>query len=438
MKVLLRILSCSLGISGVVAVSVPLLQAQAPAASSSAVRPVGVVSAVDAAAKRITLKTDAGPEMQVVLQDNTSFLRVPPGEKDLKKAEKIALSDISTGDRILARGKVSDDQKEIPATSVIVMTKADLAKKHEADQAEWARRGVSGTVTAVNPDAKELTISARTPSGTHPLTITLAPNATLRRYAPGSIKFSDAKPGPFTDIKVGDSVRALGDRSGDDTKLVAEELLSGHFRNIAGTVIAIDPKENVIRLNDLDTKKPVAVRIGPEANLKRLPPMMAQMLASRANGGAGGPGGAGAPGGGPAGAAGARPEGMRPGSGAPGGGPGGAPAAEGGPAGRPAGGSGGPGGMGPGRGPMGRGGFDFQQMLERLPNVTLAELKPGDALILASTVGVDPTQLTAFTLLAGVEPILTAAPQGGRQAMMGSWNLDLSGGMGMAGGMGAP
>lgn len=74
---------------------------------------------------------------------------------------------------------------------------------------------------------------------------------------------------------------------------------------------------------------------------------------------------------------------------------------------------------------MGRGG-DMQQMLERMPVLTLAELKAGDALIIASTAGNDAGQVTAITLLAGVEPILTATPAGNRQVLMGSWNLDMN------------
>src|SRR5712692_7708933 len=88
--------------------------AQTPAPATTpgeSVRPLGVVTTVDAAGKQITLKTDAGPELAVRWQDNTTFLRVPPGEKDLKNAAKISVSDIGVGDRILVRGRVSEDQK---------------------------------------------------------------------------------------------------------------------------------------------------------------------------------------------------------------------------------------------------------------------------------------------------------------------------------------
>jgi len=55
---------------------------------------------------------------------------------------------------------------------------------------------------------------------------------------------------------------------------------------------------------------------------------------------------------------------------------------------------------------MGGGGDMIQQMLERLPPVTLAELKPGQMVIISSTVGADPTRVTAIQLVANIEPLV--------------------------------
>ena len=54
------------------------------------------------------------------------------------------------------------------------------------------------------------------------------------------------------------------------------------------------------------------------------------------------------------------------------------------------------------------GGGDFQDMLERMPPLTLADLKPGDVIAVSSTTGTDPSRLTAITLVGGVDAILTA------------------------------
>ena len=100
------------------------------------------------------------------LPEAVTVVRAPPGAKDLKTATKISVSDISVGDRVLVRGKVSDDQKSVAATSVIVMNKADVASAHEAERMDWQRRGIGGLVKAVNPEAKEATILLPRTTGT--------------------------------------------------------------------------------------------------------------------------------------------------------------------------------------------------------------------------------------------------------------------------------
>jgi Cu/Ag efflux protein CusF len=340
-------------------------------------RAIGAVTAIDAGAKQIIIKTDAGAEVKVALQDSTTYQRVPPGEKDLKNAAKIALSDLAVGDRVLARGAAGSSAGSLTATSVVVMTQADLAKKHEADKAEWQKRGVSGVITAVNPDTKEITISTHNRDGVKPLVIATSGAVDFRRYAPDSVRFADAKPSSFAELKVGDQLRALGTRSEDGSRLAPEFIVSGAFRNIAATVVTVNAAEKTMKITDLDTKKPVLVRIAADSNLRRLQPFVANMLAARLNGGA---------------PAGQRPDGS---------------------SGRPPGGGGG----------------DLEQMLERMPPLNFAELKAGDALIISSTVGAEADRITAITLLAGVEPILTSAPKGRQGMVLGNWNL--GGGMGV-------
>jgi len=391
--------------------------AQPGAASPQAVRPIGVVTEIRPGS--LTLHTDAGSEVAVQLPEAVVVLRVAPGSKDLKSATKIAVGDIKVGDRILVRGRLADDQKSFLATAVIVMTQTDLAKAHEAERQEWQQRGIGGPVKAINTQAKEITISVpNTPptpgNPTRPLTIALAANAVLLRYAPDSVKFSDAKPSTFEEIKVGDQVRALGTKSEDGTRFTAEKLVSGTFRNLGATVISVDAQDASVTVKDLASGKPVVVRTNPDSKLHQLPPFVAQMIAAFNSGRpafgqmASGPD---APGGGQGsgtqgGAVSQRPSGGGPGQG-----------------------SGGGAGGGPGGG-MGRGPRDFNQMLEHAPPFTLGDLKPGDALIVVSTEGAKPSELTAIVMLTGVEPILEARPKGSNEVVLGPWNMAMSGGEG--------
>ena len=384
--------------------------AQAPPALKSV---IGEVTSIDAPTRQIKLKGDDGATYTVTLSESTAFLRIPPGEKDLKKASKIAFTDVIVGDRALARGPLEEDTKTVPARTIVIMTKADLAQEHERERAEWQRRGIIGVVASVDPGAKQVTITTR---GRDPKTVIIdASAATFRRYSPDSVKFADAKPGSFADLQPGDTLRALGDKNEDGTHLKAEAIISGAFETLAGTVDSVDAATGEVRVTNLQTKKPVTVRTNPDTLLRRLDPQVAAMLARRLRPetvAAGGPaqGSSGAV----ARPDGNRPEGNRP-EGAPQGGPGGAGFRGG------FGGPGGPGGGGPGGG-------DLQQILERMPALSLAELKKGDAVIVSSSKTPGDAPITAFAFVAGVEPFLAAAPRTSGQVNLGSWNLDMGGG----------
>jgi hypothetical protein len=346
------------------------------AASPQTIRPIGVVTKLQAGS--FTLHTDAGPDLLIVLADGVSFLRVPPGATNLQAATKIAMSDINTGDRVLVRGRVSEDQKSIVATSMIVMTKSDLAGAREAERLDWQRRGIGGAVQAVNPEAKEITVMApvATPAPGNPtnlVTIALGANAVLLRYAPDSVKFSEAKPSTFEQIKVGDQMRALGTKSEEGGRFTAEKMVSGTFRNLGVTVVSVDAQGRAISVKDLASGLPILVRTNADSKLHRIPPTLAHLLATLNSGGT------------PPGKSGSEP-GAEP--------------------------------------------VDAQQMLERAPVLDLGELKPGDPLIVVSTEGVKPTEVMAIDILAGVEPILAARPKGSNQAVLGSWSLGMNGGEG--------
>lgn len=394
---------------------VSLALAQAP-------RPVvGTVVAADAAARSLTVKTDDGAETKVAVAPNARVAQIPPGETSLQKANPAELSAIQKGDRVLARGPVADGV--VQATLVVLMSQTDIAKKNQAEQQLWATKGISGIVTAVDATAGTITINARGPQGSTPVTISLNNNASVKRYADGSVKFSEAVASSLKDIEVSDQVRALGTRSEDGASYKADQLVSGAFRNLAVTVRSVNAEQRTIEVIDLDTKKPVTVVLGKDTNLKRLPDQAASVMAMAINGGFAAMRGMGGMGGGAGQGPGASA--MRPGAGGPpqGGPPQGAPA-------------GGPGAGGPGGGGMRRGGGDMMSMaIDRSPALELSELKKDDPLILSVSKTKDANKVVAITVLAGVEPILATPSSGSRAMQLGAWNLD-GGAGGMMGGMG--
>nr|MDQ2899673.1 hypothetical protein [Acidobacteriota bacterium] len=278
----------------ILAVSSLLLNAQDASKPKAYSSVIGEVTAVDSSAKQLTLKTDAGTPATVLLDEKTLYLKVAPGEKDLKKAAKITLSDVAVGDRVAARVRNSNDQIAVPAApavSVMVMTKAELAQHHEKNREEWVRRGFAGKVDTIDPATKQITIKVQTPTGLKDVIVGPVENVTFRRYAPDSVRFADATPSTFADLKVGDNLRVLGDKSEDGTRVKPEEIVSGTFRNIAGTVLSVDAAAGQLKITDLSNKKPVTIKVNADTSLKKLPAEMATRMARmRQGGGAGGPG----------------------------------------------------------------------------------------------------------------------------------------------------
>jgi hypothetical protein len=359
-------------------------------AAAQTTRAIGTVTAING--NSITLKSDSGTEMTISVADTARILRTQPGQRDLATATPIELKEIQVGDRMLVQGTSAGNL--VQASRIIVMARSDIAQKQQQEQQAW-QRGAGGIVTAVDPAASTVTV-ASTP-GTN-VVVHVTPQTVIRRYAPSSVKFSDAQPSTLAEIQKGDQLRARGTRT-DPENFTADEIVSGSFRNIAGLITASDPAAGTITVNDILGKRSITVKVSPESQMRKLPPMMAQMIARVAHTEAGQGGGA------PQGAPGQPVQGAMP------------PRASG---------AGQPGGEGAGSGfrPGGGRAPDFQQMLNRTPAVTLADLQKGDAVMLVATQGSAESAPTVITLVAGVEPILTAAPSGSAAAaLLSSWNM---------------
>ncbi|MFZ3244219.1 MAG: DUF5666 domain-containing protein [Candidatus Acidiferrales bacterium] len=356
-------------------------------AQSAMTRSIGTIKSITG--NTITLTTDAGTDVTVTVSDATKMLQVAPGQKTLQGATAIHLSDLQVGDRILVLARASGGSGPLSAGSIIAMKKSAVDAQHAQQSAEW-QRGVGGLVKSVDPTSGAITITMASLGGTKTVEIHTTKDTILRRYAPDSVNFDDAKAGTIDQVHAGDQLRARGTRSADGSEFDAQEIVSGAFRNIAGTIAAIDASANTVTVNDLISKKPYLVKFTPQSEIRQLSPQMAQGIAMRLrmaqNGGqAGNASGAMAANrgaGGTSGAAGQRPGGFQ-----------------------RSGGSG-----------------DLTQFLNRLPAATLANLQKGEAVMIVSTEGAVSGEVTAITLLGGVEPILEA-PSGMQAMTLSPWSL---------------
>ena len=361
------------------AMAEPAAQTAAPSAHQ-----IGTVKAISGST--VTLSTDAGQTYTVSVDDGARILQIAPGSTDLKSAQVIALTDIAVGDRILVTGRTADSPTSLTASRVVLMKSIDIAQKHAAEEADWQKRGSGGIVSAVDPATGTVTITARGKK----VAIQTTSTTVFRRYASDSVKFEDALPGTLGQVQPGDQLRVRGSRSEDGSSIQAEEIVSGSFKNLAGTIASVDPAAGTFALKDLASKKTYTIKVTQNANLRTLPPEVAQRFAARARTGQAGAAGQGAAG---QAAAGAQPAAQAgPGEHAHGDGSGGA-------------------------------GMDLSQMLNRLPTGSLHDLHSGEAVMLVASQSASGDGLTAVTLLSGVEPILAATPGGSPAMTLSPWNV---------------
>ena len=324
---------------------------------------------VTAGDDKIVVNTKSGA-IEAILSSKTIYKRVSAENPTLQSATAAALSDIGVGDKVMVTGIVATGGKSIPARAVYLMTKADISEKHKKEGEQWKTRGITGRVVTVNSQTGQVEVEMRNLMGSSKITLTPKANAKFLRYADNSIRYDEAKPSSLAEIKAGDMLRALGARSPDNTGFAAEEIIAGAFQTIAGTVKSVDVEKKEVIIKNLQTGKDVTVVVNDASLMKKFPAEMAERMAGFGMGGGVRPAG----------------QGVTP-----------------------------PGGQGqaqmPGRGGAGggprSGGID--DMLERFPNITTADLKPGDMIALSSTKNANMDRVNAIKLLAGVEPFLRMA-----------------------------
>jgi hypothetical protein len=384
--------------------------AQAQAASGQNVaKKVGTIKVISGSV--ITLTPDSGAEITVNVQPTARILKLASGDKDLKNATPIQLQDLQVGDTIRVRGFAANDATTIPALEIVVITHSAVAAVSDQIRQDWQKRGMGGLVDSVDAASGNVTVSVPSMAGKKTIVIHTMKATVVRRYSPDSIKFEDATPSTLQQIQQGDQLRARGEHNTDGTEFNAEEIITGSFPYIVGTIKSVDASAGTLSVQDILSKKTVQVKTTSDSQLHKIPAEVAQRFAARLKGG----GSAGAPGANASG-------GSTAGANAPGSSSQPAnnsaqsqPSGQAGPGGARSGG----GGMGGGKAP------DFQQLLSRLPASTLADLQlqKGDAVVILATQGTPTTASTAITLLSGVEPILQAAPNATQAMMLTPWSL---------------
>jgi hypothetical protein len=318
---------------------------------SSLKRVLGEVSRVDSGHNQLTVKTTTG-EVTLQVDGKTIYRRVPPGETTLDKAVSISLSEVTTGDKVLARGP--QVESSVLVRELVVIANKDLAEKRRHDREEWIKRGVTGVVTSLDPEKKEFTVRVRVSEGERPIVMTGGEKVAFRRYSGESIRYSDSRPSSFADLKVGDQLRALGESAADGTHFTPEEVIFGTFRTVVGKITSVNATSGEVAVNNVQNNQAMQILVSKDSSMRRLSPEISKQLVQRALRGTA------------------------------------APSA---------------------------GEASTQKLIDSLPQATIAELKPGDAVLVSTTIGDSPNRATAIVFTVGADELakLFAQPAGRRK-----------------------
>jgi len=321
---------------------------------------MGAVAAIDSNNRSATIKTDAGASLIIKVDDTTTCLRIPAGEKTLANAVPIKFGDIAVGDRVLGHGSKTD--QNFLAQRIVVMPASEVTKKREHDLDDWKKRGIGGVVRELNPQTAEITLELRG-GGAGGRVVIQTTKATLRRYVAGSLSFENAQPSTIAEVHAGDQLRALGNKSADARTFAAEQIISGTFRTIGVTVTEVNQQTGEIKATTLDQKKPIAITVNKESSLRRISPPVAAAIAQKA-----------------------KADSAKPANGQTA-----APK------------------------PTTQTVIDIQHLIDTLPVVSLTDIKTGDVLAVTGAVEKDESHLVAIKLAAGVDLVLKAlAPAPGK------------------------
>lgn len=355
---------------------------------------IGTVTVVDTASQSVTVKEDkTGTEYVAGLSATKTILSVPPGTKpaDLRKmAKRITPDQIHPGDRIeVYYAQAAANGNRIEARAAVVMSARSLAAAHSAEAVAW-QHSTPGVVASIDLAAHSLTVKVRTPEGSKPVTVATSAETQFTKYSAENPKAP--VPARLSEIQVGDVIRVIGPHSSDESAIAAQKIYVGP-RQIPAVVVSISPGDKTLTVKDLRNKQKIVIAVNDGTQVRKLPPQVAQMLARRLNPAyqARGQGSA-ETSSGQEGAA--RHEHRAPGGSGWHGGRNHAPA-------------------------------DLSQVIERAPEISIGDLKPGDAVVISGGPAAGQTELLANTIVAGVEPIFESVPPRRGQSL-GNWSLGMS------------
>jgi hypothetical protein len=239
---------------------------------------LGTLTDFRAKSLEFVLQPDSGGVLSFKVSPDTQVVRIPPGEQDLSKATPVSVTDLAIGDRLLVTFVAGMAEPR----RIVRISPVDIERRNQAERLDWQQRGISGIVTGKTDN--EIAVELRSLQGAQTIRIGATSKTVIRRYAPDSVKFSDARISSLAEISPGDQLRARGNKTEDGSRLTADDIVFGTFLTILGPITAVNREAGEVHIRDLTANVPVTIRLTADSRLKKMPDMremFAHMMGSK-------------------------------------------------------------------------------------------------------------------------------------------------------------
>jgi hypothetical protein len=220
---------------------------------------VGQIFGIDPLAGTMLVKTPSGSIDSLWFDQTTVFRAVAFASSSNTSSAPISANAIGAGDWICARTGVNEKRAEI----VLVAARQEIQDRQRETLARWLSDSAFGTVVELEPESKNLVLESLVGGDTKRVLVTTSDKTRFHRYLWDGTELSEIASASWEQVRLGERMYVHGTTSSDGESLDATSVNFGELQAIAGTIGAINPLDETLRLNELLTDQAVTVHIGP-------------------------------------------------------------------------------------------------------------------------------------------------------------------------------
>jgi hypothetical protein len=219
----------------------------------------GQIFGIDPLAGTMLVKTPSGSIESLWFEQTTVFRAVAFDSSSKASSVPLNAGTVNTGDWICARTGVNEKRAEI----VLVAARQEIQNRQRETLARWLSDSAFGTVIEIQPENKDLVLEYRVGDDAKRVLVTTSEQTKFHRYLWDGTELNEIASASWGQVRVGQRIYVHGSTSSDGESLDATSVIFGDLQAIAGTIGAINPLDETLRLNDLITDQVVMVHISP-------------------------------------------------------------------------------------------------------------------------------------------------------------------------------